>query len=148
MRPINRIAPVLPVGAMQTYQVIAPVSTHWRDATCVEVDCQHHLRGWRTVVDESTTLGQGQAYYIRHDRTRSHTEEKLASGLTQFTFKPGQNCFTKHRVRVPKPEIYIVRDGDWRGNPTGRRRVHTNARDWVEDFGEHQLTVEERVKRG
>lgn len=148
MRPINRIAPALPVQGMQTYQVIAPKETHWRDATCSEFECQHYLNGWRTVVDESTALGQGQAYYIRHDRTRSHVEEKLASGLTQFIFRPGQKCFSKHRLRLPVPEIYVVRDGDWRGNPTGRRIVHSSARAFIDDFGEHQLIVAERAKRG
>lgn len=148
MRPISRITPALPVGAMQTYQVIAPVSTHWRDATCAEVGCKNHASGWRTVIDESTTLGQGQAYYIRHDRTRSHRESKLESGLTQFLFPPGQKCFTKHRIRLPRPEIYVVRDGDWRGNPTGRRTVHSSARAFIDDFGEHQLAVAERQKRG
>lgn len=148
MRQPFRIAPSLTVASMQTYQIAAPASTHWRDATCAEFGCTNHHNGWHTTVDESTSLGQGQAFYIRHDRSRSCTEERLPGGLTCFTFPAGQKCFSQHRVRVPRPELYIVKGGDWRGNPTGQRRVHANAADWVDDFGEHQLAVIDGMKRG
>jgi hypothetical protein len=51
-------------------------------------------------------------------------------------------------VRLDRPELYLVADGDWRGNPTGRQRTHQNAADWVEDFGEHQLRIADQVERG
>jgi hypothetical protein len=144
-----RLDPRLPVGAYKTYEIRAPKDTHWRVVSCAEAGCGPYLHGWRTTVDERTGLGQAQAYYVRHDRTRSHTEERLPDGLTAFTFPAGQRCFAEgHQVRVERPELYVVRGGDWRGNPTGQVRQHANADDWVEDFGTHQQQSADAVERG
>lgn len=145
-----RIAPSAPAGAYKTYQILAPAQTHYRPGTCVEVRCEAYLGGWRTVVDETTDLGQKQAHYIRHDRTRRHVEEQLLDGRTSFWFGPGQVCFRagEHRVRLDRPEIYVVRGGDWRGNPGGQRRQHANAADWVDDFAEHQDRLKTAVEKG
>ena len=63
----------------------------------------------------------------------------ISSGLTVFRFEAYQRCFADHQTR---PELYVVRDGDYRGNPTGRKRQHTSAADWVdhmqEEFGRFQ----------
>jgi hypothetical protein len=52
-----RIEPQLPVGATKTYSALAPLATHFRAATCEDVDCGNYLHGWKTVVNESTELG-------------------------------------------------------------------------------------------
>ncbi|WP_225840314.1 hypothetical protein [Streptomyces sp. NK08204] len=70
---------------------------------------------------------------------------KTDAGLTVFRFESGQRCFAEHYTR---PEIYLVRDGDWRGNPTGRRRQHTRPADWVEDMAENQGRLIELQERG
>jgi hypothetical protein len=41
-----------------------------------------------------------------------------------------------------------VRDGDFRGNPTGRRRMHASGADWVEDFAEHQAKLADQQQKG
>lgn len=143
-----RIAPSAPVNAYKTFQIIAPLSTHFREASCEEVNCGSFLNGFRSVIDESTELGQQQAHYIRKLSRRKFTEEKQASGLTVFTFESGQNCFTKHQTRLERPEHFVVRDGDWRGNPTGKRYVHTNSELWVEDFADHQENIKRVIERG
>lgn len=165
-RTPNRITPQLPVGAVKTYEVDAPLSTHWRDATCEEVECQAMREGWITTVVESDAVpvppathhyrqlmgiadaDDRRAYYIRHMSGRKFTEHRDASGVTVFDFEPGQTCFETHRVRVDRPELFIVRDGDFRGNPTGRTRTHTRPDDWVEDFAEHQDKISKRIERG
>ena len=149
MRPINRIEPNLPAQAYRTYEIAAPRSTHWRDATCDEVGCHHHQYGWRTVVDETTTLGQRQAHYIRAESRRRFGEHRDEAGLTVFEFAPGQPCFAKHRTRVERPELYLVTGGDWRGNPLGTpTRRHTRPELWVEDFQENQDALITRIERG
>lgn len=149
MDTLFRLPPRLPAAAYRTYQVAAPIATHWRPASCAEVDCEDYLRGWTTVVDERVELGQRQANYIRHDRSRRSVEQRRPDGTTAFWFEAGQRCFGRqHRVRLDRPELYVARDGDWRGNPTGWVRRHTSAADWVEDFGEHQLRVAVQVRRG
>lgn len=144
----NRIQPALPVHGYQTYQIVAPLSTHWRVATCEEVDCPALERGWTTTVDEQTNLGKKQAHYIRREAKRSFTEEKLPTGLTAFRFKPGQTCFRQHKTRVEREEIFVRRDGDWRGNPTQARRRYDRPDQWVDDFATHQEDIARHHERG
>ena len=144
-----RIVPQASPAVFQTYQIAAPVQSHWRDATCDEVDCPNRINGWRTKINEATDLGQAQAYYIRHDRSRRHTEELMPDGLTVFTFDAGQACFEPHKTRLDRPELFIVRGGDWRGNPTGREPLlHANADDWTDDFANTQDRIATLVERG
>lgn len=144
-----RVPPALPAAAMKTYQIAAPIATHWRDATCEETDCPHHLNGWRTAVDENTGLGQRQAHYIRHDRSRKHAEERQGLGVTVFTFEAGQTCFRPHRLPVGRPERFLVTGGDWRGNPLGTPpREHTRPEHWVEDMQETLDEIRTAHERG
>ncbi len=144
---MNRIEPRLPVTAYKTYQFAAPLSTHWRNASCSEKECRAYIQGWVTACDEATTLGAAQADYVRHNSGRTFTETR-EDGLTVFTFGPGQTCFVDHKIRIDRPELFIVRDGDWRGNPTGETRTHTRPEDWVEDFADHQDRLAARQSRG
>lgn len=146
---MNRIQPAMPVHAYKTYRILSPQSTHFRPATCAEVGCLAHVNGWESTIDETTVLGQQQAHYIRKQSGRGFTEERLPGGLTRFSFAAGQTCFAGgHQVRLDRPELYLVRGGDWRGNPTGEQRQHANAADWVEDFGEHQQRIADQIERG
>ncbi|NED75279.1 hypothetical protein G3I51_23735 [Streptomyces sp. SID9944] len=144
MQTVNRFEPAMPVGAYQTYAIRSPQDT-LIVAACEQVGCPAWARGWESVIDESTELGQQQAAYIRQQAGRTFRELRRADGMTVFRFDAHQRCFAEHRTR---PEIYLVRDGDWRGNPTGRTRQHTRAQDWVEDFGEHQQRIADQQKKG
>lgn len=145
MQPF-RIEPRMPVENVQTYSIVAPVATHFRRATCAEVDCVRFLDGFAVMADESTAIGQARAHYIRHDRSRAHTEEHGA--VTAFLFPPGTRCFEEHQTRLDRPELYLVRGGDWRGNPRQEQRRHMRPELWVEDFGEHQQRLADRLKEG
>lgn len=145
----QRIAPALPAGAYKTYQVLSPVQTHTSPATCEEADCQALANGWRTTVDERTSLGQEQAYYIRHDRSRRHFETANPDGLTTFEFPAGQTCFAQHRVSLDRPELFLVRGGDWRGDPSGAKPYqHSSPESWLDDFGTHQDNVARKIEKG
>lgn len=141
---INRIPPNLPVGDYQTYSI-----SRQRDTTvvaaCEQVECAAWLHGWESQIDESTQLGQQQAAYIRTRSGRTFREQRTGDGLTVFRFEAHQRCFAEHRTN---PEIYLVRDGDWRGNPTGRRRNHTQSADWVEDMAENQGRLIDLKQKG
>lgn len=142
MGALNRITPVGPSRAYQTYQIVAPP-----DATvvaaCEQVGCAAWENGWDTVIDESTPLGADQARYIRTEARRTFRELRRADGLTVFRFDSRQRCFAEHRTR---PEIYVVKDGDWRAAQNVRR--HSNADDWVDDFRNHQDELATRLERG
>lgn len=145
------LQPQMPPHAYKTYQVTAPPDTHFRPATCEEVGCLAYQNGWRSVFDERTEQGFAQAYYVRKQSGRRFDEDRNSNGMTVFDFHPGQTCFRSsyHRVRIDRPELYVVTGGDWRGNP---RRVepyvHRRAADWLEDFGEHQDALATRLARG
>jgi len=146
-----RITPGLPVQAFKTYALSAPLSTHYRPARCEEVNCPNYAAGWRTVVDVSTDLGQRQAKYITGASGRKFTTNGVPDStdmLVTFTFPPGQQCFASHTVPLEREPIYVVRDGDWRGNPTGRRRQHVRAADWVDDFASHQAELIKEIEKG
>jgi hypothetical protein len=146
-----RPEPALPVTAMKTYRIAAPLATHWRPATCAEVECPEYLNGWISDIDEATELGQRQATFIRCDRTRAHAEERLPSGLTRFSFPAGTTPFAgprhDHRVQNGRPERFLERDGDWRGNPTGWQR-ELGVDDWADSFANHQDKLAARLERG
>lgn len=149
MRPVNRLEAKLPAAAMKTYQILAPVVSHFRSATCAEVDCERYTDGWQSPIDERTELGQAQAWYIRNQSGRRYTEDRnRLPGITVFTFEPGQKCFGQHQVRTGRPELFIVRGGDWRGNPTGQTQMHANGDDWVDDFVDHQLKLANQIQQG
>jgi hypothetical protein len=150
-RPIFRSPPQLPAHAMKTYSIVSPIATHWRKATCAEVNCPAHNAGWSTSIDERTDLGQGQAYYIRKQSGRRFTETKDAEwSPTVFTFPAGQTCFrsAEHRLPLERPALYYVTGGDWRGNPRGTQMRHRSGDDWVDDFAGHQQRLADRLGQG
>lgn len=153
MRPLNRSELMypdkhLPPALRTTYQLLAPLETHWRPATCAEVDCPAYLYGWLTVVDPASDLGQRQAHYIRTQSGRKFTEEPTPGGI-EFRFEPGQICFRQHQAPLEREPLYVVRGGDHRGDPLGiGAREHTRPEYWVEDFAEHQQALADAHERG
>ena len=149
MRKISRVAPRLPATAMQTFQVVAPKSTHTRQVTCEEAECRAYRNGWRMKLDLQTELGQKQAYYIKHSAGRSYKVIAQRDGLVELEFSANQPCFAEHRVRTDLPEIYRVKGGDYRGNPLKTvTRVHKKPEFWVEEFAENQDRLKTRIERG
>lgn len=140
----------MPAEMYKTYEIRSPIETHYRTAKCREVECNFYLRGWVTTVDTSTELGAKQANYIRlHSGRAYEIEATYDSPIVKFYFKPGQTCFTVHKVTLERPEFYVVREGDWRGNP---RRIdpyrHSSPADWVDDFANHQDRINDRIQQG
>jgi hypothetical protein len=156
------------VQDMVTYAIKSPVSTHFRPAGCAEVDCSHHLHGWDSIVDESVGLGQAQAGYIRRECVRivhgastvqhpggtrryveTQRQNELGGVVTVFHFPAGQRCFTEHQVPVGRPEHFLRRAGDVRGNPDPRSaRRYDRPDQWVDDFAGHQQRLADLQKEG
>lgn len=147
-RQPSRPTPRIPAQHVRTFQIAAPRSTHWRSASCAEVDCPNLEHGWRTTVDEGTDRGQQQAYYIRHQSGRRFTEHRDPAGLTVFDFEAGQRCFTQHETPIGRPELFLVRDGDWRGNPRGTAPEQHRPEIWVERFAENLDSIANHINKG
>lgn len=148
MRPLTRVKPALPAAAMKTYSVIAPKDTHFKVGTCEEAGCLANMYGWTTAVDTSSDLGKKQAHYIEKVSGRKYTKEAEGSVVT-YTFPADQQCFRTHQIRVDREPLYVVRGGDFRGNPRQTPpRVHKSAEQFVDDFASHQQTLADRLEKG
>lgn len=147
-RQVYRLEPALPAHAMKTYHIARPVPTHFKMVGCKEAGCRAYQRGWQTTVDTSTTIGQKRANYIRLRSGRSFSFTQTGT-LVVFTFSPGQKCFAEHQVPVGREPIFAVKEGDWRGNPRGSTpTIFKGSRQFIDDFGEHQTKLADRLKRG
>lgn len=140
-----------PVQAVRSYELHAPQDTHYRIASCAEAQCVASRDGWAMGFDVRDPERARAARIIRDRSGRSFTIEEIRgeSGRVErvvFTFPPGQTCFVTHRVQLDRPPIAIVRDGDFRGNPTGFRRELT-LEDWVDDFADTQDKISTRLER-
>lgn len=144
---VFRIEPQMGPEAYKTYAIVSPISTHMRRATCEEVGCEHYLNGWRVRVENLTP----QMLHDARNSGRKYTEQQIAEGETWLVYPPGQACFkaAEHRAPIGRPPLYLVRDGDHRGNPRGTKaRLHQRPGDWVEDFAEHQQALADEIKKG
>lgn len=150
MRPINRIQPQMNPMAYKTFAISQPLATHFRPATCAEVECGPHVNGWSTTVDESTELGRRQAGYVRGRSGRRFTQERTPAGLTVFTFEAGQPCFAadKHQVPLERPVNHYTWQGDWRVNPSRHDVTAMRGDDWVDAFVNHQDRLKTTLERG
>lgn len=150
--PTSRLLP----QDTKRYQFKAPPSTHYRPATCAEVDCPWYLDGFQVRLDEATADGAARAAYLRADGVRDGTaglrpqgsdvryyRETREGGVTVFTYPPGtRGMGCQHRIRLERPEIYIVRSG------LAKPRIHTSAEHWVEDFANHQQMLHDLHQEG
>jgi hypothetical protein len=145
-RPECRMRP----DEMKSYRIIAPYETHFRPATCEEVNCPRYFGLWKVVCDVGTIIGLARAKYLAYQAGRKfEIHREIGSNIVEFIFPPGQRCFEQHRVRIDRPEHFVVADGDWRGNPRGTQpRIHTRAADWVDDFANHQDRLITLLQRG
>jgi hypothetical protein len=139
--------PLMEAAAYKTYHVATPLETHFRAASCAEVRCEKYEHGWGLRVEAHPE----QMIYTATHCGRRYRVEQVAEGETWLVFEPGQPCFaaSTHRIKVDRPEIYLVTDGDWRGNPYGTDPYrHTRADWWVEDFAIHQDRIAHAVQQG
>jgi hypothetical protein len=143
--PLNRIAPALPAHTFRTFRISAPVSSHFRPATCAEVDCPNWLSGWKVRVESLTP----DLLHAAKTSGRRYREQSLAAGETWLVFEPGQACFraSQHRTPIGRPELYLVQDGDWRQS-YGQARQHTRPEHWVEEMSENQQRLIDAKQRG
>ncbi|MEE4546461.1 hypothetical protein V2S66_31415 [Streptomyces sp. V4-01] len=141
------IEPAMGPESYKSYVLAQPLDTHWRKATCEEVNCDHFLNGWRVRVENLTP----EQLHAAKNSGRHYQEHRIADGETWLGFAAGQPCFraSEHRAPLARPPLYVVRDGDLRGNPRGTKaRLHQRPDLWVEDFAEHQQTLADAQQRG
>lgn len=146
MYKMNRITPEGNPQDYRTFQITSPLSTHWEPATCVQVQCGQYTNGWRVRVEGLPP----EMLHSAKTAGRKYTELRVAEDENWLVFEAGQPCFgsSKHRRLLDRQELFIVRDGDWRGNPTGRVRKHTRPEDFIDEMQENQGRLAELHQQG
>lgn len=141
-----QLQPVADPRYYQTYQVAAPLGTHWTAATCEQVDCEHWREGWAVRVEHL----DARDLHLVKTAGRKFVEQQIGPGETWLVFEAGQPCFRAgtHVRRIEKPELFILRGGDHRGDPTGRGPIQLSPESWTDDFGEHQDNISQLIERG
>lgn len=142
-----RIEPRIPAAAYKTYSLAAPLESHFRQASCAEIDCPQYLNGWVTILDAGDDDGRERIDYVRRHSGRRFREEPGVGSLVRFVFEPGQTCFRAHRKALEREPFYVVRAGDHRAH-LGLIREHVNGEDFVDDFANHQQDIADRREQG
>jgi hypothetical protein len=141
-----RVTPAMDASEYTTYSVKSPIATHWRKASCAEAGCQAYEMGWKVRKETLTP----ELLHTATTSGRKYSVLEVAPGETYFVYEPGQACFAEstHRVPLGRPELYVVRGGDWRGNPRGERRAHNSVEHWLEDLHEHTDRINTVLEHG
>jgi hypothetical protein len=136
-----------PAGLPQdyrTFQIHQPTIDTERPATCEEVDCEPFLKGWQLTVP----IGSQDEHIIRNQNRPFQKE--VVGGMITFRFAPGTNCFrsSTHRVVRERPALFVVREGDYRGNPRGTAPKVVQPNEWRDRMIEDAEAVRERIEKG
>ncbi len=145
----QRSSPNMGASDYKTYAISSPISTHTKLVSCEEAECPAFQNGWITRVDISTPLGKEQSEYIEskvHGRAFTQMED---GSIVGYRFPAGQQCFAApHGVALERPAFFVVRGGDWRGNPRGEPTQQLSVDNWVDDFATHQSTLRDQIDKG
>lgn len=134
-RPLNRVEPLLGAHQMKTHAMLAPLATHWRKGTCEEAECQPYLQGWGT---PASAFNEEDVQRLKRMGYRWGVVQ-ITDGQDHFWFEAGQQCFRSHAephmVQNGRPGLFIVRDGDHRGNPRKTEPVIFSSPDsWADSL--------------
>lgn len=116
-----------------SYRILNPTSTHYRPATCEEVDCDHFLNGWQVRVEGLPE----ELLHTARNSGRSFTEMRVSEGVTYLVFAPGQACFKAktHLTNIGRNPLFVVDTPADNGRI--RRRKHSSADSWGDDLHTH-----------
>lgn len=144
---LSRPQPLMAPQAYKTFAVVSPVPTHFRPGTCAETDCPHYLNGWGVRVENCTP----DLLDAARSSGRRYREVHVAQGENWLVFEPGQKCFraSTHYVRMERPPLFLVRNGDHRTAPRNPAAgTQLSADNWVNNFREHQQRIADEIEKG
>jgi hypothetical protein len=91
------------------WRIETPRSSHYRTASCAEVNCVSYYLGFQVLL----TLDGTQDYLMVEIRQSKmeYTEEQIGGGLIRFVFSPGQECFEgqagEHKTNLERDPIFL-----------------------------------------
>lgn len=140
----NRLGPRMPPQYYKNYRISTPLETHYRRATCQEIDCEAFRDGWTMHKEKLTPQ---MLFAIKQSR-RKYREINMAPGETYLVFEPGQVCFKapQHRVSLERPEFYFAGRGLYTIFNERTATRHTKPEFWIEDMQEHLDTIRKAIE--
>lgn len=111
MQKIFRPKPVGPPNAYETFRVAQPLSTHYRRATCAEIDCKAYREGWTFKLDQI----DAQMMHVIKQSGKRYRRQELGNDV-YLVFEPGQACFAarSHTIPLQRPPFFFRGKGDHR----------------------------------
>lgn len=139
---VNRVDPGLPPGAYQTYEISAPRETHYRKATCEEVDCEHWRNGWTT-----TVIADSPEEAALKKSGRKWSERLRVPDGVCYVFPAGTKCFRSfmHVQSLERPPLLVVQGGDWRGRDVHFGREFKRPEDFLDHMRNHQDDIATKI---
>lgn len=143
----SRPTPKLPTNLYKTYRIMQPITTHYRLASCAEIDCPAYTKGW--IYKKSELIANDLYYTVTHAGKR-YREEEYEDGAIYLAFEPGQSCFQAptHRKTLERPAFYYAGRGDFRSFSTRRALQFPQPEDWRDSFAEHLDALHTAIERG
>ena len=117
------------------HRAVSPIETHFREATCREVNCRAWLEGWETIVPDPSEPSE----FIRAGKlkpARRYIERSSTPGMVTFKFFPEQKCFRQHKMRLERDPFFLKNSTSMRGT------------DWVDDLSERFYERDKSRKEG
>lgn len=126
------------------HRILNPPETHFRPASCAEVNCDHYLNGWRVRIEGLPP----ELVHAARTSGRQYTELPVAEGETWLVFEAGQACFkaATHRTNVGRAPLYVVDTPA--DNGRARRRIHTSNDSWADDLHSHTDALLGAINKG
>lgn len=126
------------------HRILNPPETHFRPASCAEVDCEHYLNGWRVRVEGLPP----ELVHTARTSGRRFEELQVAEGETYLMFEAGQPCFkaATHRTNVGRTPLYVVDTPQDNGRI--HRRRHSSSESWTDDFHSHTDAILGAINKG
>ncbi len=126
-----------PLPSQDHHKAVSPVETHFRPATCEEVDCPDWFNGFDAFI---STDDEARLYYIRYDPRcgQQFVETQESEGLVRFRFPPGQRCFKAydHKIRLDRAPIYLL------------NQTRMEGTQWIDDLSEGLYKGHRLISRG
>jgi hypothetical protein len=149
----------MPKMATQCYKTFAlksPINTHYRRATCAEIECEAYVSGWYLLKDN---LPEDMFYIATHSGRRyqeiyvdeggSLLDTVVPQGM-YLVFYAGQECFAaaSHVISLDRPEFYYIGRGDWRSFNVRNAQQYNKPGVWLDQFATHLDSINTEINRG
>jgi hypothetical protein len=138
-----------------SYRAIAPIGSHFRDATCAEVNCDKYVNGWWIALNpkdethQQTVIDLKERTNLKY-KTMQHIDpvNGKPNGFIRYEFYPGQECLQNtinktrynqswHKVSLERPVITIKKEHN--------RYVKKEHSQWVDEMDDHLHELKKEI---